>query len=96
MSTLPIGRAKLYWLIEHYLSDHHDVGTFCKEFERTYNFEIDRSKLSVDELREFGDLFNKVTVYSPFEDDLKTIPMYKSGHEIREAVMATRSKLRMS
>lgn len=96
MYTLPVKRAKLFWLIELYLSDHHDVETFCKEFERTYNFEVDRGELSADKLAVFGDLFNKVTMFSPFENDLKTYPLYVSKEQIKAAVAAARAKLGVS
>jgi hypothetical protein len=94
--SLPTGRAKLYWLIELYLSDHHDVWTFCKEFEQTYNFEVDRSSLTDDERPVFADLFAKVTVFSPFERELKEVPFYQSSQQIREAIVAARSKLGVS
>jgi hypothetical protein len=75
---LPTGNAKLYWLIELYMSGHHDVGTFCKEFEHTYNFEIDRAELSAAERSAFGDLFSKVTMYSPLQLELQTIPVVRA------------------
>jgi hypothetical protein len=90
---LPIGKAKLYWLIELYTSGHHDVGTFCKEFERAYNFEIDKSELSADEQAAFADLFEKATLYSPFKKELETIPIYQSAEQIRATVAAVQSKL---
>jgi hypothetical protein len=93
MNNLPTDRAKLYWLIELFLSGHHDTGTFCKEFERTYNLEVDRSKLSPDEQAVFGGLFDQVALYSPFEDELKSIPIYKSAGQIKAAVIAARSTL---
>lgn len=91
-----IKRAKLFWLIELYLSDHHDVGTFCEGFERTYNFEIDRSELSADELAVFGDLFDKVSTFSPFKNELKICPHYTSKEQIRAAVIAARARLGVS
>jgi hypothetical protein len=96
MYTLPVKRAKLFWLIELYLSDHQDVGTFCKEFERTYNFEINRSELSADELAIFGDLFDKVSMFSSFENELKIYPHYTSKEQIRAAVIAARARLGVS
>jgi hypothetical protein len=90
---LPTGRAKLYWLIDLYTSGHHDVGTFCKEFEQTYNFEVDNSELSADELTAFANLFEKVTVYSPFKEELKTVPFYQSADQIRATVSDVQSKL---
>lgn len=93
MNELPTGRAKLYWLIDLLLSDHHNVRTFCSEFERTYNQEIDRAELSADELAIFGGLFDKVVMYSPFEDELKRYPLYVSGQQVREAAATARANL---
>src|SRR5260370_42085137 len=90
---LPTGKAKLYWLIDLYMSGHHDVGTFCKEFERTYNFEINKAELSAVERSAFGDLFSKVTMYSAFQPELETIPIYQSAEQIRAAVIAAQTKL---
>jgi hypothetical protein len=90
---LPTGTAKIYWLIRLYLSDHHDVGTFCKEFERTYNFEVDKSGLSASEHDIFARLFNKVTLYSPFDEEIEEYPAYQSAKQIRESVATTQSAL---
>jgi hypothetical protein len=94
MNELPTGRVKLYWLIDLFLSDHHNVRTFCSEFARTYNFEVDRARFSADELVVFGDLFDKVVMYSPFDDDLKNYPLYVDAKQIREAAaLAARTRL---
>jgi hypothetical protein len=86
MTSLPQGRDKLYWLMDLLMTDHHDVGTFCKEFERTYNFETDRSTLTDSERAAFSALFDKVVVYSPFPDERAIVPGYQTGEQIREAV----------
>jgi hypothetical protein len=96
MSTLPTGRAKLYWLIHLYLSDHHDLGTFCKEFETTFNFEVSDADLSREEWAVFKDLFDHVVMYSPFEDELTAVPFYKSAAQIRATAAAAISKLKAS
>ena len=90
---LPTGKAKLYWLIDLYTSGHHDVRTFCKEFEQTYNFEIDKAEFSAVEQSAFADLFSRVTMYSPFKRELQTVPFYQSAEQIRVAVMAAQTKL---
>jgi hypothetical protein len=90
---LPTGRAKLYWLIDLYASGHHDVRTFCREFEHAYNLEVDRSELSAKEQQVFGGLFDKVVFYSPYPSELATIPTYQSAAQIAAAVSDARSKL---
>ncbi|MBX9647650.1 MAG: hypothetical protein K2X57_11405 [Xanthobacteraceae bacterium] len=93
MNQLPIGRPKLYWLIDLYLSGHHDVRTFCREFENTYNFEVKKLELTRDEEAAFSALFDKVVMYSNIEAELKTVPFYVSAAEIHAAATATKSVL---
>jgi len=90
---LPTGSEKLHWLIRLCVSGHHDVGTFCREFEQTCNFEIDRSKLSARERSVFAELFDKVTRYSPFPRDIDEYPGYLGAEQIRKAVAAAQSAL---
>jgi len=96
MTSLPLGRDKLYWLMDLLMADHHDAGTFCKEFERTYNFETDKAALSDAERVAFSELFAKVVRYSPFPDERQAVPTYQGGAEIREAVRVARRVLRAS
>jgi hypothetical protein len=93
MSHLPTGRLKLYWLIDLYLSDHHDVRTFCREFHNAYNFEVKKAELTAEENDAFGALFDKVVMYSPIEAELKTVPFYVSAAEIRTVATTTKSLL---
>jgi hypothetical protein len=90
---LPSGLEKLYWLIRLYVCGHHDVETFCREFEQTYNVEIDRSKLSARERSAFAELFDKVTRYSPFPRDIDEYPGYLGAEQIRQAVASAQSAL---
>ena len=82
----PIGKEKLYWLIRLFVSGHHDIGTFCKEFEKAYNFEVGNSELSAQERTVFAELFKKVTLYSPFPEEIKIYPAYQSAEQIKDAV----------
>lgn len=93
---LPTGIEKLYWLIRLYLSDHHDVRTFCREFETTYNLEIDKSQLSAQERTVFAELFNKVIFYSPFPEEIKVYPAYQSAEQIRDAARTAQSILNIN
>jgi hypothetical protein len=75
------------------MADHHDAGTFCREFERTYNLEIDKTQLTDVEREAFSKLFDKIAWYSPFPHERQAIPRYLSGAQIRQAVGETRSAL---
>ena len=46
-----------------------------------------------DELVVFGGLFDKVVMYSPFDDDLIFYPLYVNEQQIREAALAARTRL---
>jgi hypothetical protein len=96
MTSLPQGRDKLFWLMDLLMVEHHDAGTFCKEFERTFNLEVDKTTLSDAEREAFSALFDKVVWYSPYSGDRKVIPSYQSGAQIREAVRETRRVLGVS
>jgi hypothetical protein len=96
LSEQPQGREKLYWLMSLLAADDHDAGTFCKEFERTYNFEVDRTILTPTERDVFKSVFDKVCWYSPFPDERKKIPQYVSGEQIRTVVREAQTTLGVS
>ena len=89
----PTGTVKLYWLMDLYASGQTDTMTFCREFERTYNFEVKKTTLSPDELSAFEEIFRTVTVYSPFPEELEAVPMYKSAEQVDAVVKAAQSRL---
>lgn len=95
-TALPTGKAKLFWLIDVYRSGAQDVGTFCKEFERAYNFEVDKTELSARERAAFDALFSKATLYSPFPLERASVPIYQSAQQIRTAVASVSIKLGLS
>ncbi len=79
-------RERLYWLIESFESGALDVAVFCREFEHTYNLELDKTTLSPIEASAFSDLFEKVIWYSPCPEERTRIPNYLSEEQIRAAV----------
>jgi hypothetical protein len=96
MTSLPQGRDKLFWLMDLLMVEHHDAGTFCREFERTFNFEVDMTTLSDAERKAFSALFDKVVWYSPYPVERQVVPNYQSGAQIREAVREARRVLGLS
>jgi hypothetical protein len=93
---LPTGKEKLYWLIRLFVSDHHNIRTFCSEFEKTYNFEVDDAELSAQERTVFAELFNKVIYNSPFPEEIKIYPAYQSAEQIRDAVRTAQLALNIN
>ena len=62
------------------------MGTFCTQFEHTYNFDVKMATLSPSERLAFGGIFEQVIWYSPYPDEQAKIPHYRSEDQIREAV----------
>lgn len=78
-------RLRLHRLLAEFRADDMDAGTFSTEFERTYNLELDKGRLSPSEAQAFGELFERVIRYSPFPEERATIPNYLGEKEIRSA-----------
>lgn len=80
-------------LIELLLAARLDVSEFCEEYERLFNFELEKKSLPEGELRALERLFNKVVYYSPFAEERKKIPNYLGDKEIVEGAQSTLSVL---
>lgn len=65
------------------------VLAFCENFERLYNFELDRKSLSEKQKGAFADLFNKVVWFSPYSKEREVVPYYLSEAEILHSVEIT-------
>lgn len=76
-------------LIEDFLNGDVDVSRFCDLYEAGYNFNFEKDKESFAANEELRALLKLVSYYSPYPDELATIPNYKSEQDIRLA--ATRS-----
>lgn len=83
-------KEQLWYLIHGVLTGSYEVKTFCDEFYRIYNFEMDEANLTGQERREFEELFKMVARFSEFEEDLKIPNMYYSGDEILQKVKEIR------
>jgi hypothetical protein len=75
-------------LIKEFLSSELDVDTFCSEYERLYNFELDSSSTSKELRISLEKLFDIVVMYSPFEGDRAAIPNYVDERAVRSEVNA--------
>jgi hypothetical protein len=58
------------------------VGSFCAAYENIFNFEVLRKEFSDDEFEQMNALFDSAVWYSESEEDLKSVPNYKSDNEI--------------
>lgn len=75
-------KEKLYYLIDGVLNGSYQVKTFCTEFTRIYDLEVDYEQLSELENAEFRDLCKMASRYSDDEEELKIPNMYYSKEEI--------------
>lgn len=81
-----IARKRLYDLLKWVSSGKLSVEAFCAQFETTYNLELDRSRLALNEEEAFSMLFEQVIWYSPFPEERAKISNYKGEKEILAAV----------
>lgn len=75
-------REQLYYLINGVLSGSYQVKTFCAEFLRVYNLEVDYEQLSKQENTEFGELCEMAGRFSDDEKELKIPNMFYSEESI--------------
>ena len=85
---------RLKQIIELVLAGKMDIGDFCEEFERIYNFELEKANLSEKEQQVFETLFNRVVYYSPFAGEREKIPNYLGEDEIIESAKVAQNELR--
>ncbi|MDO4477328.1 MAG: hypothetical protein Q4B93_05185 [Clostridia bacterium] len=75
-------KEKLWKLINGFLDGYYDVKTFCEEFNRVYDLEINYNQLTREENEEFGDLCEMAGRFSDDKNELKIPHMYFSEKEI--------------
>ncbi len=66
-------RFRLHRLLAEYRAGALDAEAFCQAFEHTYNMELDKRTLSTRESEVFAELFESVTWFSPFPDEVARI-----------------------
>lgn len=86
-------REKIKYLINGVLNNSYDVETFCDEFTRIYDLEINYKELTDIERKELHDLCEMASRYSGNEYELSIPNMYYSGAEILKKVRSVKSKL---
>ena len=75
-------KEQLWHLINGVLNDTYDIKTFCSEFTRIYDLEVDYEQLSEQENSEFGDLCEMAGRFSDDDDELKIPNMFFSEESI--------------
>ena len=84
---------QLWYLINGVLNRTYDIKTFCSEFTRIYDLEVDYEQLSEQENSEFGDLCKMTGRFSDNDDELKIPNMYYSKADILDKARYVKQKL---
>ena len=79
-------KESLWYLINELIKGSYIVKTFCSEFTRIYDLEIDYDDLSEEENRLFSELCEMAGRFSDDVDELKIPNMYFSEKEIIDKV----------
>ncbi len=86
-------KEQLYYLIIEVLKGNYEVKTFCNEFTRIFDLEIDYKVLSKVEYECLNELADKAARFSNYEEDLKMPHVYFNEAQIIEEVKKTMSIL---
>lgn len=86
-------KEQLWYLINGVLNSSYDIKTFCSEFSRIYDLEVDYEQLSEQENNEFGDLCEMAGRFSDDDEELKIPNMYYSKKNILDRVRTVKQKL---
>jgi len=86
-------KEQLWYLINGVLNGSYDIRTFCSEFTRIYDLEIDYEQLSEEENCEFGELCEMAGRFSDDEQELKIPNMYYSKKNILDKTRYVKQKL---
>jgi len=94
LEPLWTGSELLRKLLDDFLHGQLETKTFCGDVIVAYNEAIDDAALTPVEQSIFGALFNEVAWYSPFAEERRETPNYKSEEQIRAAAVRTADKLK--
>ncbi len=86
-------KEQLYYLVIGLLKETYDVKTFCEEFTRIYDLEIDYGALSELEHECFRELSEKAARFSCCEEELKIPNMFFSESQIMDEVKILKKTL---
>lgn len=86
-------KEQLWYLINGVLNSAYDIKTFCSEFTRIYDLEVDYEQLSEQENSEFGDLCEMAERFTDNENELKIPNMYYSKENILDKARYVKQKL---
>ena len=86
-------KQQLLYLINGLLDNTYDIKTFCEEFTRIYDLELDYDTLSKQEESLLGEICIMSARFSNDPEELHIPNMYYSEEQIRHVVEQTSMKL---
>ncbi len=86
-------KEQLWYLIDGLLQNEYDIVTFCDEFTRIYDLELEYDVLNSKEKEELSDLCDMAARFSADIEDLKIPNVYFDEHAIREKVQYVKNNL---
>lgn len=86
-------KEKLQYLVNGLLSGSYAIETFCDEFTRIYNLELDYDTLTNEENVLLGELAEMAGRFSDDADELMIPNMYCSKAEIIERIKINKKQL---
>lgn len=87
------GKEQLRYLVNGVLNGSYDVKTFCSEFSKIYNLEIDYDQLSEEENIEYEHLCEMTDRFSDDDEELKIPNMYYSTEKILDKAQQVKQAL---
>ena len=79
-------KEQLLYLIKGLANNTYDITTFCNEFTRIYDLELDYSTLNIKESTIMDGICNLTARFSDDEEDLQLVNVYVDEKEIRKEV----------
>lgn len=79
-------KEQLWYLIDKLIEKEYQVNTFCDEFTRIYDLEIEYDELSPQENQLFSELSSMTGRFSDDEEELKISNMYFGADDIIDKV----------
>jgi hypothetical protein len=75
------------WYLIHGLHDGtYDIRSFCDEFVRIYDLELDYNNLSIYEYREMSELCQMASRFTDDKNELRIPNLYYSESQIKQKV----------
>jgi len=87
-------KARLYWLIDQYLSGKIQAWDFCSKYHESYDLETDLDSLTALESKVFSELSDVAGRFSDIEEDLNKYPgTYFNAKQLMQKVVETKKIL---